>query len=287
MQISKVIGKIAWRALRFILLLWVALFIMQRYILYHPFKDTQENRNREAQIHNFEPWKSPDGKIIGYKSPTLHNDPRKKITILVTHGNAGSALDRADYILLLQEALPDLAISLYILEYPGYGARKGKPSQESFVDAAQSALTYIPEKSIILLGESIGTGVASALAAEFSQRIAGLLLVTPLDSLVSVAQQKFPFIPARLLVLDPFPSDQWLQKYKGPMVIIAAEQDSVIPPKHARRLYKEYQGPKELIEVPEADHNDVVGEMPLEDWKKAINFILKNSQVTGKSENQL
>jgi pimeloyl-ACP methyl ester carboxylesterase len=277
MKISKTICKIAWLVFRFLLLLWIALFLLQRYILYHPSKDTLENIVAEAQTLNFEPWQLPNGETIGYKSHALRNDPRRNVTILVTHGNAGSALDRVDYLLLLREALPDLAISLYILEYPGYGARKGKPSQESFLDAAQHALSYIPEQPLIILGESIGTGVACALAAEFPQQIAGLLLVTPFDSLINVAQHKFPFIPARPLVLDPFPSDQWLQSYNGPVAVIVAGQDSVIPPSHARKLYNEYRGPKKLIEVPEADHNEVVGQLPLEEWAKALNFVLEHT----------
>jgi len=287
MLTRKIIGKILWRALRFLLLLWLALFLLQRHILYHPARDSQENISLEARNRNFKPWQSSNGETIGYQSLTPHNDPRRHVTILITHGNAGSALDRTDFALLLREALPDLALSFYILEYPGYGARDGKPSQESFIEAAKNALSQIPESPTVLFGESIGTGVASALAAELPQRVAGLLLVTPFDSLVNVAQRKFPFIPAHLLVLDTYPSNQWLQSYDGPMVIIAAGKDSIIPPKHARKLYEEYTGPKELIEVPGADHNDVAGLLTPEEWKKSINFILDNSRSTGKPNNPL
>jgi pimeloyl-ACP methyl ester carboxylesterase len=276
MLTRKIIGKITWRALRFLLLLWLALFLLQRQILYHPTKDSQENIAIEAQHRNFEPWQSSKGETIGYQSLTPHNDPRRHVAILITHGNAGSALDRTDFALLLREALPELAISFYILEYPGYGAREGKPSQASFIEAAQNALSQIPESPVILFGESIGTGVASALATESPHRIAGLLLVTPFDSLVNVAQRKFPFIPARLFVLDPYPSSQWLQMYNGPMTIIVAGKDSVIPPRHAHNLYEDYTGPKELIKVPNADHNDVAGLLTLEEWAKAVHFILSN-----------
>jgi pimeloyl-ACP methyl ester carboxylesterase len=267
-------GRLIWRILRFLLLLWVALFLLQRYIIYRPTQDSTEVIAAEARSLGFKPWRGS----IGYCSLAPTNDPRPPLSALVVHGNAGSAIDRAEFAFLLREAMPHLAISVYILEYPGYGARQGKPSQQNFLAAGIEAFNQVPQEPIIILGESIGTGVACALAAAHPEQVSGLILLTPFDSLANVARQKIPILPTRWLLLDQFPSHLWLQDYQGPVAIIVAAKDSVIPPQRAHKLYEGYTGPKKLIEVPEADHNDITGQLSIEDWKSTMEFIMQNRQ---------
>jgi pimeloyl-ACP methyl ester carboxylesterase len=194
---------------------------------------------------------------------------------VVVHGNAGSAADRSYYVPLLRQAAPGHAITVRILEYPGYGARPGNPSQDAFITAAASAVEFLPkDEPVIVLGESIGSGVAAGLAARMPDRVAGLLMVTPFDSIAAVAQHHYPFIPVRWILRDQYPAAEWLRAYRGPAAFIVADHDDIVPAKFGRKLYESYTGPKLLLDVPSAGHNNVVGALDQNDWSRALSFVL-------------
>jgi uncharacterized protein len=183
---------------------------------------------------------------------------------------------RADYAPLLRGAAPDRAVAIYLLEYPGYGARSGRPSQEAFLAAAAGALGQIPaDLPVLLLGESIGTGVASATAAAHPDRVAGLLLLTPFDSLAGVARHHYPFLPVGWLLRDPYPSKEWLRKYRGPVALVLAARDTIVPAASGRRLHDACAGPKKLLVVDSADHHDLLDALSPADWREALEFLLR------------
>jgi pimeloyl-ACP methyl ester carboxylesterase len=261
------------------MLVWLGLLaflaLSQRSMIYFPSKNIPATLEREAAARGFEPWKNPAGETIGYRSLAATDDPRSPAAILITHGNAGYALHRTDYATILRTAAPDRALSIYILEYPGYGARSGTPSQPNFLAAANEAVAQIPQdQPLILLGESIGTGVACATAAAHPERIAGLLLLTPFDSLANVAQHHYPLLPIRWIMRDQYPSEEWLKKYRGPVAIILAANDTVVPATFGQNLYDIYTGPKKLIIADDADHNDLLHTLPSSAWQEALNFLL-------------
>jgi pimeloyl-ACP methyl ester carboxylesterase len=269
----------SWQVLRVVILVWLGLLaflaLSQRSMIYFPSKNTPANLEREAAAQGFEPWKNPDGQTIGYRHLAAPDDPRPRASILITHGNAGYALHRTDYATILRAAVPNRALSIYILEYPGYGARSGAPSQSSFLAAANEAIAQIPEdQPLILLGESIGTGVASATAAAHPDRIAGLLLLTPFDSLADVAQHHYPLLPVRWIMRDQYPSEDWLKKYQGRVAIILAANDTIVPAKFGQKLHDTYTGPKKLIIADDADHNDLLHTLPASAWQEALSFLL-------------
>ena len=268
-----------WQVLRIVILVWLGLLaflaLSQRSMIYFPSKNAPATLEREAAARGFEPWKNPAGKTIGYRSLAATGDPRPPAAILITHGNAGYAVHRADYAAILRAAAPDRALSVYILEYPGYGARSGTPSQPTFLAAANEAVAQIPQdQALILLGESIGTGVASATAAAHPDRITGLLLLTPFDNLANVAQHHYPLIPVRWIMRDQYPSEEWLKKYQGPIAIILAGNDTVVPAKFGQKLHDTYAGPKKLITAERADHNDLLHTLPPSAWQEALDFLL-------------
>jgi pimeloyl-ACP methyl ester carboxylesterase len=268
-----------WHVLRVVLLVWLGLLafvaLTQRSMIYYPARNDAASLERAANSQGFEPWKSPQGETIGYRSLPAPNDLRRPLAILITHGNAGYAMHRADYAPLLRAAAPDRAVSVYVLEYPGYGARPGNPSQDAFLAAAAEALAGIPaDIPVILLGESIGTGVASATASAHPDRVAGLLLLTPFDSLANVAQHHYPLLPVRWIMRDQYPSQEWLKNYRGPIAIILAEDDTIVPAKFGQKLHDTYAGPKKLIIADQADHNDLLHTLPPSAWQEALNFLL-------------
>ena len=140
---------------------------------------------------------------------------------------------------------------MFILEYPGYGDRPGKPGERAFFEAAEGAFRFLPRsKPIYLLDESLGTGIAAYLAGSHPVDISGVLLFAPYNSLVHVAQHHLRILPARLLMVDRFPSAEHLHRYDGPVAIVVGGKDRVVPQKFWRKLYDSYNGPKRLWEIP-------------------------------------
>lgn len=267
-----------WHVLRIVILVWLGLLgfvaLTQRSMLYYPSHNDAASLERAANAQGFEAWKNQQGETIGYRSLPSSDDTRAPLAVLIFHGNAGYAVHRADYATILRAAAPDRALSVYILEYPGYGARGGSPSQEAFLAAASDALSAIPaDIPVIILGESIGTGVASATAANYPERVRGLLLLTPFDSLVSVAQHHYPLLPVRWIMRDRYPSEEWLKSYRGPIAIILAANDTIVPAKFGQKLYDNYAGPKKLIIADQADHNDLLHTLPPSAWQEALTFL--------------
>ena len=261
------------------ILVWLGLLVFlalsQRSMIYYPARNDAELLEQDARLKGFNPWTNSAGQTIGYCSLAAPDDARPPAAVLITHGNAGYAIHRADYAQLLRDAAPDRALSVYILEYPGYGARPGQPSQHEFLDATDEAVTLIPgDMPLILLGESIGTGVASATAAAHPERVAGLLLLTPFDSLANVAQHHYPLLPVRWIMRDQYPSQEWLTNYRGPIAIILAENDTIVPAAFGQQLHDSYAGPKKLIVANQADHNDLLHTLPPSAWQEALGFLL-------------
>jgi pimeloyl-ACP methyl ester carboxylesterase len=152
--------------------------------------------------------------------------------------------------------------ALLAINYRGYGRSEGRPGErELFADAlavhryALSRPDVDPE-SIHAFGRSLGSGVAVHLAAE--RTLAGVVLVTPFDSIVAVAQSLYPFLPVRLMLRHPFDSLARAPSIRAPLLTIAAGRDRVVPPAHAARLHAAWGGPKHWRELADATHDDVV-----------------------------
>ena len=171
---------------------------------------------------------------------------------LMLHGNAGQAADR-DYALQCMSRQD----SLYVLEYPGYGLREGSPSRKSMNQAAAEAYRLLrarnPHNPVCVLGESIGSGPACALAQE-NPAPDKIVLVVPFDSLANVASRRFFFLPARLLLHDAWDNVASLRHYTGPVEIFAARDDEIIPISHAKALAQQIPTAK-LISI-SGGHND-------------------------------
>jgi pimeloyl-ACP methyl ester carboxylesterase len=125
------------------------------------------------------------------------------------------------------------------------------------------------------VSESLGTGVACDLAGAHPTEVAGLVLFMPYHNLASVAQRKMPLLPAYFLLLDRFNPAECLKDYRGPVKIVLAGADEIIPVKSGRRLFEEYQGPKNLQIIPGAHHNDIAGQSPAW-WKEVFSFWQQN-----------
>jgi pimeloyl-ACP methyl ester carboxylesterase len=193
------------------------------------------------------PW-IKNGEIIGY-SRTVASP---KNVWLMLHGNAGQASDRS-------YAIPSFSTSdsVFILEYPGYGNRKGAPSKDTFNRAAKEAYLLLretyPNIPVCVVSESIGSGPASSLAGLIPPPNKFVLIV-PFDRLSSVADDHFPAVLVSLLLRDNWDNVAAFSHYKGPIDIFGAEGDTIIPVKHAKALAASI--PSSKLAIIGGGHND-------------------------------
>jgi pimeloyl-ACP methyl ester carboxylesterase len=248
------------------LLLCAAGCALQRRLIYFPTKLDPRVAEQMAAKEGFQPWRNPAGEIIGWKFPASSSPTA---SVLIVHGNAGSALNRDYFARPIHEAS---TFDAYVLEYPGYGPRPGKPSMNSFLAAAEEAFALLPtNQPAYVVSESIGTGVAAHLARVYPNRVSGLVLFAPYNDLVSVGRRQMPFLPVRWILRERFNPAEWLKDYRGPVSFVIAGADEIIPPDLGRKLHDGYAGPKRLQVIEGARHNDIAGQPP-EWWREQLKF---------------
>jgi len=165
--------------------------------------------------------------------------------------------------------------SMLLMNYRGYGRSEGRPSEARlFGDAVHlydwaAGRADIDASRIVALGRSLGSAVAIYLATQ--RTLAGLVLVTPFDSITAVAQRHYPFLPVRWLLRHPFDSLSRAEAITVPTLILVAGRDTIVPPAHAKRLYASWRGPKRWIEFPGADHDSISDEP--EYWRAITTFL--------------
>jgi len=246
------------------------LYFNQDRLLFFPTRMTEPELQAFAREEGFEMWRDPAGTPIGWKSQENAN---AQDVLLVFHGNGGFALHR-NYAAFRRSPIP---MQIFLLEYPGYGARPGTPSADAFIEAAVEALDAIePSRHVFILGQSLGSGIASAVAARRPDRIAGIVLLTPFDSLASAASSHYRWLPVSLLIRHRLDSDKNLSTFPGPVAFIVAEEDRTVPAALGLRLYENYPGRKRLWLIPGAHHNQM--DALLADWPAIIGWLQSPAQ---------
>ena len=273
MQSSKpTIRKRFLQALRFSAVLYLLACVgcaaFQRRMIYFPPKFTLQQVDKLAGPARLERWKNPSGESIGMKRMSLHQPAAGQV--LIVYGNGGWTIGCAHYADVIQEIA---AFDVFILEYPGYADRAGSPSQNSLFRAADEAFRLLPTNApIYLVGESLGTGVAAHLAGTWFDKVAGVVMLAPYNRLTSVAQYHMPIVPVTLLLVDRFPSQDYLRVYHGRLAVLIAGQDHVVPERFGRHLYDRYDGPKRLWKFPDENHESIMNQPP-ELWKQVVDFL--------------
>ncbi|MCE5265274.1 MAG: alpha/beta hydrolase [Deltaproteobacteria bacterium] len=193
-------------------------------------------------------------------------------TVIVFHGNAGTAADRDYY----SSALGALGYRVILAEYPGYGGREGELSEPSFVNDGLETLRLAAKAHpgpVYLLGESLGCGVVAGVAREASPDIAGIVLITPWNTLLAVAKDHHPLLPVGWFMKDRYDNAENLKSYPGRIAVVGAERDEVVPVKHARDLFALLPGEKRMWVIPGAGHNDWVLRMHPSLWRQIMDFL--------------
>lgn len=241
---------------------------LQRNMLYYPGSYVPSREELAADSIEF--WPTGPSGYRGFIS-TVRNSTVKG-TVIVFHGNAGTAADRVYYV----HTLGHLGYRVILAEYPGYGARKGELGEASFVNDAKETLRIASEKyakPLYLLGESLGCGVAAAVAKDPPAEIEAIILITPWETLLSVAKEKFPWLPVTLFIKDKYDTIANLKAFEGRITIIGAERDKIIPVHHAETLYKSVSGNRQMWTIKGAGHNDWPEFVSITWWKEIMDFI--------------
>lgn len=265
--------------------LLLLLAVGQRTLIYLPSRAPANELLAIASAEGLAPWRNAAGEIIGWHRPRPVSTERAANRVIVFHGNAGYALNRTHFIEGLEGLEEGLLWEVYLFEYPGFGSRAGSPSEESITQAALAAVESLgSDVPIYLVGESLGSGPASALAQRLPERFPGLLLVTPYSSLPDVAGVHYPFVPVRWLLRDQWDNVSALSGYPGRLGVILAAEDEVIPVAQGKRLYEAGRAAKRLWVMPNAGHNGLDFSPGANWWLEASEFLLARSLQRPRSE---
>jgi uncharacterized protein len=176
-----------------------------------------------------------------------------KRVLLYFHGNAGSLIERVPRF----AALTADGNGLLAISYRGYFGSTGSPTETGLHLDAEAAyrkarsLGYDADR-IVVIGESLGTGVAVALAARKS--VAAVILDSPFTSTVDIAAARFWMLPVRYLMWDRFMSSQSIGKIHVPILMAHGTGDTIVPFRFGSELFAAANEPKRFIEVPNAGH---------------------------------
>ena len=230
------------------------LFFYQRKLIYFP---TGKIR------HSYELLKLENGKET---LEVIVLNPGKNKALLYFGGNAEAVVHNAvDFL----TAFP--LHTVYLFNYRGYGGSSGQPTEEGIYSDALSLFDKVQEKQakISVMGRSLGSGAATYLASK--RPVEKMVLVSPYDSIKSVAQNKFPIYPMFLLLKDKYDSIGRVKEIQAKTIVLMAENDEVIPKKHSLRLISEF--PTEQITVKtisDTGHNDISNKMEYYDHLKSF-----------------
>lgn len=238
--------------------------LMQDRLLYFPARVSVE----QASAEGLQPWPSAHD-FRGLLAPP--SAPLRG-TVIVFHGNAGHAGQRGFYV----QALAPLGLRVLLAEYPGYGPRDGRLGEASLVGDAAHAIELAHRQfgtPLLVLGESLGAGVAAAAAARRHEQVAGLVLITPWDRLQHVASYHYPWLPVRWLLRERYDSAAHLAAWPRPVAVLVAEHDDIVPPRFGHALYQALPGRKRLWHIA-AGHNDWALQLDERTWQQIVDFAL-------------
>ncbi len=179
----------------------------------------------------------------------------------------------------LSHNIPDLnnieGYSILLLNYRGYGLSEGKPGEAALFEDALNAYDHITAKlniapeHIVLMGRSLGSGVATYVASQ--RPVSKLILVTPFDSVERIAKNQFPILPVGLILKHRFNSLEYAKSITCPALFIIAGGDRTIPNSHSMNLANNWRGEHEVVRIDQADHNDI---SDYEEYWQAIEHFL-------------
>jgi fermentation-respiration switch protein FrsA (DUF1100 family) len=232
--------------------LLVLMTVFQRKLMYFPDPTRHVPAASGLPQADEVTFKSSDGeRLIAWHAPPRAGKP----VVLYFQGNAGGLDLRVGRFRWLIED----GIGLLALCYRGYGGSSGSPSEQGLIRDASAAYAFAAARyepaRLVLWGESLGTAVAIALAAE--HRAGAVILDAPFTSAADVGAATYPYVPVRWLIKDPFRSDLRIGRVKAPLIVLHGVRDRVVPIRFGEKLFALANEPKRMVRFPDGNHVDL------------------------------
>ena len=186
-----------------------------------------------------------------------------KPVILFLHGNTGLHLDNPGKY----KDLAARGYGLLLAGYRGFDGNDGQPTEDGLNLDATAALTMlikglnIPQDHIVVYGESLGTGIATRLTADFDHdnddNLRALILDGPYTSMTALGETRYPWLPVSYLLLDRYDSLSRIRNIDLPLLVINGSDDAVIPPAMGKELFDAARPPKSFVQIPGGHHADL------------------------------
>jgi fermentation-respiration switch protein FrsA (DUF1100 family) len=245
-KIAKIAGGLLFLGLLLLAGLIAAFYVFQRSLIYPIPPNDRPAPDSFEQIH----YATSDGLELtaGYY-PALEGMP----TLLFFHGNGGSWQTTA----LATESIVARGYGVLAAEYRGYAGNPGSPSEEGLYRDGAAALGWlrsnsIADSDIVVVGNSLGSGVATQLATTMQPR--ALILVSPFKSLVATAANAYPWLPVDWLLEDRYENIAKIGDVAAPLLVVHGEMDGLIPIAHARELAAAHRNAR-FVALPGMGHN--------------------------------
>jgi uncharacterized protein len=216
----------------------------------------QERITYQPWAQDFETCEAFKGaEKVTYNGTRMYVQKGEKGVVVLYHGNAGSACQRDFYAEMFLQA----GYGYIVPEYAGYSNDSNKPTHERIKQDVLNVVSYLQEKNVnnvLVVGESIGTGMASYHTSLKAPK--KLLLISPFASLADIAKRKFWFYPSSILVDNAFDNMQLLSNYTGRTVILHGDKDTIISQRSGIKLYESIPTQqKEFVSLEGYGHNDL------------------------------
>ncbi len=229
-------------------------FLTQRSMLYLPNMPGRELTASPANIglgYDDVSIKTDDG-------VTLHGwyigAPSSRV-LLFFHGNAGNISHRLASI----RQFASLDLSILIIDYRGYGASGGRASEAGLQLDAEAAWRHLTETrnvspdDIVIFGRSLGGSVAAWLAAR--RQPAALIVESAFTSVPDIAQELYPWLPARWLSRQKHATREYVRSVHCPVLVIHSRDDEIIPYHHGESIFEAANEPRAFLAL-EGGHNE-------------------------------
>lgn len=205
--------------------------------------------------------------------------------VLLFHGNAGSIAGRIHYL----PHFHAMGYAVLLVDYRGYGASTGKPSEQGTYLDAQAAWQWLTGErgvkpgAIVVVGESLGGAVAAELAARVQPR--ALVLASTFTSVQDLGSEIYPWLPVRLISRYRYDTLAHLRNFRGPVLIAHSRDDEIVPFAHGERLHAAVSGDKAMLEM-RGGHNDsfLFSQAP---WVRAVGDFLERHAASADNNNPL
>ncbi|MBL7215148.1 MAG: alpha/beta hydrolase [Phycisphaerae bacterium] len=234
--------------------LGLMLFFAQSRILYQPWRDVALTPKDAGMDYEAVTLHTADAyAIAGWYIPA--EDGKGKWTVLFCHGNAGNISHRLDTLKLIH----DLGLNCLIVDYRGYGASGGKPTEQgTLLDIRAGWDWLVNDKQItpgriILFGRSLGGSIAAIVAKDINP--AAVILESSFTSFVDISKHYYPFLPVRLFVRFDYNTRKAVKELNCPVLIIHSPDDEIIPYKFGQQIFEAASEPK-LFRDLKGGHNE-------------------------------